>query len=242
MSKKRFNSLLHKLQGKKPLLAVLIDPDKFNEKLVLKCNKSGVSCFLVGGSVLEKGDLHATVKRIKALSSIPVLLFPGDERQLDKKADGLLLLSLLSGRNPEYLIGKHVKAAPIIRKMKLPHLSVAYLLVDGGRPSSTQKVTKTLPLNASDRLKIVNTAIAAELLGFGAIYLEAGSGAKQSIRPELLRAVKKQVNIPLIVGGGINKETTTRALIKAGANMLVLGNALEKDVHLVEDIGRNFRS
>lgn len=242
MSRRKFNSFLQKLRGKKPLLAVLIDPDKFNEKLILKCNKCGVSCFLVGGSVLESGDLHATVKRIKALSSIPVLLFPGDEQQLDKKADGLLLLSLLSGRNPEYLIGKHVKAAPIIRKMKLPHLSVAYLLVDGGRLSSTQKVTDTLPLLSSDIENIVNTAIAAELLGFGAIYLEAGSGAKQSITPKLLRAVKKQVQLPLIVGGGINQEATTRTLIKAGANMLVLGNALEKDVHLIENLSRNFRS
>lgn len=242
MSKKEFNNLIRKLWAKKPLLAVLIDPDKFNEELILKCNKSGVSCFLVGGSVLERGNLSETVKRIKVLSSLPVLLFPGDEQQLDKNADGILLLSLLSGRNPEYLIGKHVKAAPLIRKMKLPHLSVAYLLVNGGRPSSTEKVTRTTPLDPSNRQLIVNTALAAELLGFGAIYLEAGSGAKHSISPGLLKAVVKQVSLPLIVGGGINNPTTAGALLKAGASMIVLGNALEKDVHLIEYIGRRFKS
>lgn len=236
-----FKQLIKKLVStKKPLLAVLIDPDKFNLELVRLCEKSKVSCFLVGGSKLYKGDIHKTVAAIKTISKIPVILFPGDETQLSKKADGLLLLSLLSGRNPDYLIEKHIAAAPVIKKMKLGYLSTAYLLIDGGRVSSTQAITKTQALNPANRQYILNTAIAAEQLGFKAIYLEAGSGAKTSVPSALVKSVKKQVTIPVIIGGGIDSQAKALAAIKTGANMVVIGNALEKNVYLLRDISACF--
>lgn len=230
----KFKELIKKLENsRKPLLAVLIDPDKFNPELVDLSNKSRVDCFLVGGSQLEKGSIDATIAAIKRISKIPVVLFPGDETQLSKRADGLLLLSLLSGRNPDYLIEKHITAAPIIKKMKLSYLSTAYLLIDGGKASTTQKVTGTQPLNPSNITYIVNTAIAAEQLGFKAVYLEAGSGAKTNVSPKLVKKIKQQVSIPVIVGGGINSPEKMKAVVDSGANMIVVGNALEKNVYLV---------
>ena len=236
-----FKTLIKKIQvSGKPLLAVLIDPDKFNKELVFLANKSKVSCFLVGGSRLEKGDVNKTVSTIKKLSKIPVVLFPGDETQLCKQADGLLLLSLLSGRNPDYLIEKHITAAPIIKKMKLEYLSTAYLLIDGGTTSVTQQVTQTMPLSPLKKDYIVNTAIAAEQLGFKALYLEAGSGASKNISSELIKKIKKQINIPLIVGGGIDSPKKINEVIKAGANMIVVGNALEKNVYLLTELSSCF--
>lgn len=236
-----FKDIIKKLRkSAKPLLAVLIDPDKYNADLIKLANKSKVTCFLVGGSKLETGDIHKTIKAIKKLSDIPVILFPGDESQLSKEADGLLLLSLLSGRNPDYLIEKHIRAAPLIKKMKLSYLSTAYLLIDGGRTSVTQEVTNTKPLDPANSQYIVNTAVAAEQLGFKAIYLEAGSGAKTSIAASLIKKIKKEITIPLIVGGGINSVEKIKGATKAGANMIVVGNALEKNVHLLTEISYCF--
>lgn len=233
----KFDTLISKLNGAhKPLLAVLVDPDKFNPELIQLADSTKVACFLVGGSKLEKGDTTKTIKAIKRVSKIPVVLFPGDETQLSKEADGLLLLSLLSGRNPDYLIEKHISAAPIIKKMKLPYLSTAYLLIDGGKTSTTQKVTNTRPLNPNNKSYIVNTAIAAEQLGFKALYLEAGSGAKNSIPNSLIKKVKQEVSIPVIVGGGIDSARKAKELISSGANMIVVGNALEKNVYLLAEI------
>jgi putative glycerol-1-phosphate prenyltransferase len=237
----KFKELIKKLgSSKKPLLAVLIDPDKFNPVLIRIANKSKVACFLVGGSELEKGDVTKTILAIKKISKIPVILFPGNETQLSKHADGLLLLSLLSGRNPDYLISKHITAAPLIKKMKLEHLPTAYLLIDGGLTSTTERVTGTLPLDPKNKTFIINTAIAAQQLGFKAIYLEAGSGAKTSVAAPLIKNIKKEVTLPLIVGGGIDSKRKTEEIIKAGANMIVIGNALEKNVFLLTEISKCF--
>lgn len=231
----------HLRQSGRPMLAVLIDPDKFNPELVRLSLDCKVACFLVGGSRLEQGNIHATLRSIKRIAPrIPTILFPGDETQLSPQADGLLLLSLLSGRNPDYLIEKHITAAPRIRKMKLPYLSTAYILIGGGRVSSTQKVTGTKALSPSRRSYIVNTALAAEQLGFGAVYLEAGSGAHTSVAPGLIRAAKKQLQIPVIVGGGIDSKSKAHTAVSAGADMVVVGNALEKNVYLLRDISSCF--
>ena len=241
MRSMKFDKLVQQLTGgKRSLLAVLVDPDKFQKELIVLANTLNVACFLVGGSHLEKGNLKNTVKKIKSLSTIPVVLFPGDETQLSKEADGLLLLSLLSGNNADYLIGKHVLAAPIIKKMRIPLLSTAYLLINNGEPSSTQKVTNTKALDPKNSKHIVHTAIAAEQLGFKAVYLEAGSGAKKNVSEQLIQKVKKQVKLPVIVGGGIDSADKVLAAIKAGANMVVVGNALEKDVHLLVEISSCF--
>lgn len=242
MSKTKFDNLIGALNQSEPLLAVLVDPDKLNAELIRLCRRLPVACFLVGGSELKSGSVKQSIRQIKALSKRPVVLFPGDESQLDKSADGLLLLSLLSGRNPEYLISKHVRAAARIRQMKLAHIPVAYLLIGGGRRSSTEEITGTSPMDPKQKTLILHTAMAASQLGFKAIYLEAGSGAKHSISPTLVKAVKSASGLPVIVGGGIRDEKTCKALIKAGANMLVLGNALENDVHLIERISRAFVS
>jgi phosphoglycerol geranylgeranyltransferase len=236
----RFEQIIKKIQGPKPLLAVLVDPDKYNPELIKRADSLSVSFFLVGGSRLEKGDLHKTISDIKKNSDLPVILFPGDEKQLDKNADGLLLLSLLSGRNAEYLIEKHVRAAPVIKKMKLKHLPTAYLLVGGNSVSATQMVTQTEPMDPLNADKIVHTCIAAEQLGFKAVYIEAGSGAKTSVAPELIRKIKKNISLPVLVGGGIDSAAKAKRLINAGANLIVVGNALEKNVYLLTELSSCF--
>ncbi|MGZ4100194.1 MAG: geranylgeranylglyceryl/heptaprenylglyceryl phosphate synthase, partial [Bacteroidia bacterium] len=190
----KFDSFIKSLSSAKPALAVLIDPDKFNPELISLANKNNVSCFLVGGSELKSNNIGTVIASIKKKSKLPVILFPGDETQLSKNADGLLLLSLLSGRNPEYLIEKHLRAAPLIKKMKLGYLPTAYLLIDGGKISTTQKVTNTKPLDPKDPTKIIITSLAGEQLGFKAVYLEAGSGAKENIPVALVKKIKQTVS------------------------------------------------
>ena len=237
----KFRSLIKKLNtAKSPLLAVLIDPDKFNKELVLLANTCKVHCFLVGGSKLESGDIKQTVKAIKKISEIPVVLFPGDETQLCKQADGVFLPSLVSGFNADYLIGKQTIMAPIIKKMQLPLLPMAYLLLNGNAISSTQTVTGTQPLDCNDKTKIAYIVLASEQLGFKLIYLEAGSGAKSSVPLGVIKKVKQATTIPVIVGGGINNRKKAQLAINAGANMIVIGNALEKDVYLLADINSCF--
>jgi phosphoglycerol geranylgeranyltransferase len=237
----KFSKLVKTLQKReKPLLAVLVDPDKFDPRLIALAKASCVSCFLVGGSRLEKGSIEGTIRAIKKISRIPVILFPGDENQLHPMADGLLLLSLLSGRDPEYLIEKHIRAAPLIKRYKLPFLSTAYMLINGARRSTTEKVTGTRPLDPANQEYIANTSLAAEQLGFGAIYLEAGSGAAKQVNASLIKRIKKTTSLPLIVGGGIDSAAKAKASVKAGADMIVVGNALEKNVYLLAEISKLF--
>jgi putative glycerol-1-phosphate prenyltransferase len=153
-----------------------------------------------------------------------------------------LLLSLLSGRNPDYLIGKHVSAAREIKKIQLPVLPTAYLLIGAEGQSSTQKVSKTSPLHPEKKQLILNTALAAEQLGFKALYLEAGSGSSHPVSPGLIRAIKKTVQLPVFVGGGIDSMAKVNIAIRAGANLLVIGNALEKDVNLLTEISPCFET
>lgn len=238
----KFKALIKKLRAKagKPLLAVLIDPDKFNPELVLLANTCKVHCFLVGGSKLESGNLKQTVLAIKKLSKIPVVLFPGDETQLCAQADGLFLPGLVSGLNPDYLIGKQTLMAPLIKKMNLQSVPMAYLLLNGNNVSSTQKITGTAPIDLKQKTKIINITQASELLGFKLIYLEAGSGAKTGVPSAIIKAVKQNTSLPVIVGGGITSKQKALQAIKAGANMIVIGNALEKDVYLLADINSCF--
>ena len=226
---------------KKAQLVILIDPDKFNPKLIELANKSKVSFFLVGGSTLKENNLNKVVSQIKKKSKRPVIIFPGDEKQICKKADGMLLLSLISGRNPEFLIGKHVKAAASIKKSKLKTISVGYILVAGNKTSSTQKVTNTKALSSSKTKLILDTAMAGELLGMKAIYLEAGSGAKTEVNSRIIGFVKNNISVPLFVGGGIDSFKKAKQIIKAGANFVVVGNALEKNLYLLSEIEKAFK-
>ena len=236
---KIFTKIRSAHKKKQAQLAVLIDPDKFNLELIKLCNQRAVSYFFVGGSKLSSGNIEKTISAIKKISKIPVVIFPGDEKQLSAKADAVLFLSLLSGRNAEYLIGKQVLAAPVIKRKKLECISTAYILVNGNKKSKTQKVTNTKPLISL--VEITNTAIAGELLGFKLIYLEAGSGAKTNTGAKIIRAVKKAVSIPLLVGGGINSPAKVGGAIKAGADIIVVGNALEEDVYLINKVSSLFK-
>lgn len=219
-------------------LVILIDPDKYNPGLIELANKCKVSYIFVGGSKLKQNNFDQTIKSIKSKTKIPVIIFPGDETQICKQADGLLMLSLLSGRNPDYLIGKHVIAAEKIKKSKLPVIPTGYILVKGGSVSTTQKVTKTKSL--SSKKEIVRTAIAGELLGKQLIYLEAGSGAKENINTSIINAVKKEISIPLVVGGGISSLAKAREILKAQPDYMVIGNALERNINLLNELNSLF--
>lgn len=230
-----FNKLIDKTNCH---LAVLVDPDKFDSELISLLNYSNTAFIMVGGSKLKKGKVNTTVKAIKKLTKLPVILFPGDESQLCKEADGLFVLSLLSGRNTEYLIEKHVRVSQHIKKLKLATFPVAYILVESGSKSETQKVTKTKPL--SSHQTIINTALAAEQLGFKAVYLEAGSGSAKQVNAGLIKKVAKTISIPLIVGGGVNTSKAALLLKKSGANIVVVGNALEKNRLLINELSKVF--
>jgi len=233
-----YPKILESYQKKQAQLAVLIDPDKFNLEVVKLANTCNVHYFFVGGSKLSHGNIEKTITTIKKHSKIPVIIFPGDEKQLSAKADAVLFLSLLSGRNPDYLIGKQVLAAPFIRKKKLECISTAYILVKGNNKSATEKVSKTRPL--SDDKTIIHTSIAAELLGFKTVYLEAGSGAKKNIHTALIKKVKQNIHIPLLVGGGIDTAAKAKQAIQSGADILVVGNALEKNSGLLKELSLLF--
>lgn len=219
-------------------LIILIDPDKYNPGLVKLANTCRVSYIFVGGSLLKGNSFEKTVKSIKTITKIPVIIFPGDETQVSKYANGILILSLLSGRNAEYLIGKHVKAALKIKASKLPTFPTGYILVDGAKASTTQKITKTKPL--SHKKEIIETALAGELLGKQLIYLEAGSGAKKTLNPVIIKDVKKQISIPLIIGGGIDSVEKAKNILNCNPDYMVIGNALEKSPDLLIEINKLF--
>lgn len=219
-------------------LIILIDPDKYNPGLVKIANDCKVAYIFVGGSSLQNNSFEKTVKSIKSLTKIPVIIFPGDETQISKHADGILILSLLSGRNPEYLIGKHVKAASKIKASKLLTIPVGYILIDGDKKSTTQKVTRTKPLSTTK--EIIETAIAGELLGKQLIYLEAGSGASKPLNTSLIKKVKTSITIPLIIGGGINSVIKVKNILSSAPDYMVVGNALEKNPDLLMEINKLF--
>lgn len=222
------------------LLAVLIDPDKTElntiEGIVTKINQSIATHIFVGGSEVDEGVTEVLVKAIKHHTELPVILFPGDVTQITDEADGILFLSLISGRNPDYLIGKHVEAVSKLAKMKLEVLPTGYILIENGKQTAVERVSNTNPLSRSNKQYIVDTAKAGALLGMQLIYLEAGSGATHPIESEIISAVKDTLNIPLIVGGGIRSKTELEAAYKAGADLVVIGTAFETNQLFFEQI------
>jgi putative glycerol-1-phosphate prenyltransferase len=224
----------------KRLLAVLIDPDKTEldtiEGIVTKINQSIATHIFVGGSEVDEGATEAIVQAIKRYTTLPVILFPGDVTQITDKADGILFLSLISGRNPDYLIGKHVEAVSKLAKAQLEVLPTGYILIENGKQTAVERVSNTKPLVRSNIQQIVDTAKAGELLGMKLIYLEAGSGATHPIEPEIISAVKQELNIPLIVGGGIRSKAQLEAAYEAEANLVVIGTAFENNHHFFEQL------
>lgn len=221
-------------------LAVLIDPDKQSEetlpRLIELSENARVNFFFVGGSLLLEDRFEKTIAFIKEHSKIPVIIFPGNNYQVSKKADAILFLSLISGRNAEYLIGQQVVAASAIKEAGLEVIPTGYMLIDGGRTSATSYITQTIPI-PNDKADIaVATALAGEMLGMKLIYLEAGSGARNAVSADMIQAVKKRISVPLIVGGGICTPEQAEEICKAGADIIVVGNILEKEPELLLEI------
>ncbi|WP_225035343.1 geranylgeranylglyceryl/heptaprenylglyceryl phosphate synthase [Winogradskyella sp. SM1960] len=215
------------------LLAVLIDPDKMTlyavSGFISKVNQSIATHIFVGGSEVDKGVTETLVIEIKKHTKLPVVLFPGDVIQITDKADGILFLSLISGRNPDYLIGKQVEAVPKLATTNLEIIPTGYLLIKNEKETSVERVSKTNPIQRKDIQTIKDTAKAGELLGMKLIYLEAGSGATHAIESNIISEVKQQLQIPLIVGGGIRAKTELESAYKAGADLVVIGTAFEDD-------------
>lgn len=224
-------------KSKKKCLALLIDPDKFHDDAIIKkADELSVDYIFVGGSLITIGNLEETIDKIKGITKIPIIIFPGSATHISSKSDAILLLSLLSGRNAEYLIGQHVQAAPILKKANIEILSTGYILIDGGNITTVAYISNTNPIPASKPDVAVATAMAGEMIGNQLIYLDAGSGANNSINAQMIQAVRANIEVPLIIGGGIrNPETATNSW-NAGADVIVVGNAIEKDNNLIQEL------
>jgi putative glycerol-1-phosphate prenyltransferase len=232
-----YQFLTESKKANRKLFALLIDPDKVQEKEVLTivkhAIKAKVDLFFVGGSLITRDDLDNVMDTIKSNCSIPVVLFPGSTLQINEKADALFFLSLISGRNAELLIGQHVTIAPLLKRSSLEILPTGYILIDGGAPTTVSYISNTLPIPANKPDIAVCTALAGELLGLKVMYMDAGSGAKTPITEKMIQAVSSQIEVPLIVGGGISTPEMAAANCRAGADVIVVGNAIEKDPALI---------
>jgi len=219
---------------------VLIDPDKIRlkevDKIVRLAKEAAVDSFFIGGSLVVNDALDEIIMQLKKECNIPVVLFPGSSRQLSYKADGLLFLSLISGRNPELLIGKHVETAPFLKISPIEVISTGYVLIDGGTPTSVSYMSNTQPIPADKDSIAVCTAMAGEMLGLKLIYMDAGSGAVNPISTSMIESVSMATDIPLIVGGGIRTPEKASENVKAGADIIVVGNAIEKDPTLILEL------
>jgi putative glycerol-1-phosphate prenyltransferase len=228
-----YNNILKSIKEKKKLLAVLIDPDKMEVSsiadFIKKVNPSIATHIFVGGSIVEDNVTEHLVLEIKKFTKLPIVLFPGDVAQISNKADALLFLSLISGRNSEYLIGKHVDAISKLRVSKLEVIPTGYILIENGKETAVQKVTGTTPLKRDHIQLILDTAKAGDLLGMKLLYLEAGSGATHPITSEIISAVKQDIKIPLIVGGGIRTKAQLFEAYNSGADLVVIGTAFEEN-------------
>lgn len=220
--------------------AVLIDPESADNKqlssLVTLAHDAQVDYFFVGGSTVNYSDMDKVLSFLEDFNDIPVVIFPGNTNQLSNKADGLLYLSLISGRNPELLIGKQVESVPFLRSSTLEVMPTGYILIDGGTKSTVAYISNTTPLPHDEIDLTLATALAGQYLGMQLIYLEAGSGAKQPVSPEMITTLSAELTVPLIVGGGIRTPERAKAAAEAGADILVVGNILEKDPSLVMDL------
>lgn len=237
-------SLLEKLdQNKKNNakgFAVLLDPDKAPstqiKKVLRLSRKNNVDFFFVGGSLITSNTLTRLIAQVKAESDIPIILFPGNSLHIDNQADAILFLSLISGRNPEYLIGQHVIAAPLLKESGLEILPTGYILVDCGKPTTVSYISNTIPIPYDKPAVAACTALAGEMLGLKLIYLDGGSGAAKPVSPEMVSEVRNITSTPLIVGGGIHSAETAAEAWKAGADLVVVGNGVENNPELIPSI------
>lgn len=228
-----YDAILQAKKENRKLLAILIDPDKIDWTntglLFSKINNSPATHIFVGGSLVFTDQLDQLVAQIKQNCQLPVLLFPGHPSQISPEADGILFLSLLSGRNPDYLIGHQIEAAPILKKTTLEIIPTGYILIESGSETAVARVSQTLPMPVESPQNICDTAMAGEMLGNKLMYLEAGSGAKNAVPTEIIRLVSQNTGIPLIVGGGIRTKIGIQDAYGAGADLVVIGTAFEND-------------
>ena len=235
-----YPSLVERKQSCQKSFVVLIDPDKVNSSslssLVDRANNTGVDYLFVGGSLVISDHLDQCIQQIKKESNIPVILFPGSPSQVSRYADALLYLSLISGRNPELLIGQHVISAPFVKKSGLEIISTGYMVIDGGAPTTVSYISGAAPIPADKAEIALCTAMAGEMLGHKLIYMDAGSGAKKPITEEMISLVAQNIEVPLVIGGGIRDAEKAYLNCKAGADVIVVGNVLEKDPSLMEEL------
>ena len=238
------NGIYHSLKERKGLgkrsFAVLIDPDKVGSKdiahLIDLAVNAKVDYLLVGGSLVVSNYLSECIQLIKSQCSIPVIIFPGSANQVCKNADALLYLSLISGRNADLLIGQHVVSAPVVKQSGLEIMPTGYMVIDGGAPTTVSYISNASPIPADKNEIAVCTAMAGEMLGMKLIYMDAGSGAKRAISEEMIAKVSQAIEIPLIIGGGILEPEKAYLNCKAGADLIVVGNAIEKDPYLIKEM------
>lgn len=221
------------------MIVLLVDPDKQTEtslkELVVIAEKAGIDFFLVGGSLTTQ-SIHDTIQTIKKYSALSVFLFPGSLLQLSDSADGIFLLSLISGRNPEFLIGNHVQAAPFIKSSGMEVVPVGYILLETGTTTSVEYISNTRPIPLEKQDIAVATAMAGEMLGHKLIYLEGGSGACHPINLEMIREVRKNISIPLVVGGGIRSARQAREIFQAGADLIVISTVAEEKPEILFEL------
>jgi phosphoglycerol geranylgeranyltransferase len=226
-----------KIDGQK-LLAILLDPDKIVwenlDALLFKINQSPATHIFVGGSIVQTTILEELMTELKQKTNLPVVIFPGDPSQISAQADAILFLSLLSGRNADYLIEYQVQAAPILKKTNLEVLSTGYILIESGNETAVARVSKTQPLDRTDLDLVLATAQAGEMLGNKLLYLEAGSGAKKAVPLEMIALIAQNIEIPIIVGGGIVDLQGIQKAYNAGADLVVIGTAFENNSRFFE--------
>jgi putative glycerol-1-phosphate prenyltransferase len=241
-----YNQFKKLKQESSKAFAVLIDPDNVDEKAIAKmaelCNEARVDYVFMGGSLVVTDHLDDCIMAFKKESDIPVVLFPGSPAQLSRHADALLYLSLISGRNPELLIGQHVVSAPAVKASGLEVIATGYMVIDGGVPTTVSYMSHALPIPADKPDIALCTAMAGEMLGKHIIYMDAGSGAQHPVSETMIGKVARGTNIPLIVGGGIRDAEKAYRNCKAGADVIVVGNAFEKDPMLIKDIAAAVKS
>lgn len=246
MQNRVYQSLTDRKANGHKSFAVLVDPDKVNttiiDELSVLAVSSKVDYLLVGGSLVISNHLDEVVQQFKSRCNIPIILFPGSPSQVSRYADALLYLSLISGRNPELLIGQHVISAPFVKQSGLEIISTGYMVIDGGAPTTVSYISNAIPIPADKNEIAMCTAMAGEMLGMKLVYMDAGSGAKKPINESMIRLVAQNISVPLVIGGGITDPEKAYRNCKAGADVIVVGNAIEKDPSLIREMAAAIHS
>ncbi|HNP17892.1 MAG TPA: geranylgeranylglyceryl/heptaprenylglyceryl phosphate synthase [Fulvivirga sp.] len=238
---KILQDLINRKARKQKSLAILIDPDKITEissitNLIALAKECYIDFFFVGGSLITRDNLNEVIQQLKLNCDIPTVLFPGNNMQINHDADAILFLSLISGRNADLLIGQHVNAAPLLKKSQLEVISTGYMLVNSASTSAASYMSNTIPIPPDKHSIASSTALAGEMLGMKLIYMDAGSGSKQAITQKMIRKVNEAISCPLIVGGGITSAQLVQEALVAGADVIVIGNAIEKNPDLMIEV------